>query len=115
MKTLLVTALALSSLGLVACGSGEVEAAAGASDSTSKTEAPKAQTVSFAITGMTCGACPPRVQSALAKGLGISEDAITIDLDANTASVDLAGAEPDLSGLETAMKETNRFTAELIN
>lgn len=53
MKTLLVTALALSSLGLVACGSGEVEAAAGASDSTSKTEAPKAQTVSFAITGMT--------------------------------------------------------------
>ncbi|MEE8469541.1 MAG: hypothetical protein V3T22_13865 [Planctomycetota bacterium] len=53
MKTLLVTALALSSLGLVACGSGGVEAAAGASDSTSKTEAPKAQSVSFAITGMT--------------------------------------------------------------
>jgi hypothetical protein len=55
------------------------------------------------------------VQSALAKGLGVSEDAITIDLDANTASVDLAGAEPDLTGVEAAMKETNRFTAELIN
>jgi len=55
------------------------------------------------------------VQSALAKGLGVSEDAITIDLDANTASVDFAGAEPDLSGVEAAMKETNRFTAELIN
>lgn len=53
MKTLLITALALSSLGLVACGSGELEAAPGAGDSASKTEAPKAQAVSFAITGMT--------------------------------------------------------------
>lgn len=55
------------------------------------------------------------MQSALAKGLGISEDAITIDLDANTASVDLGGAEPDLTGLDAAMEATNKFTAKLIN
>ncbi len=55
------------------------------------------------------------MQSALAKGLGISEDAITIDLEANTASVDFAGAEPDFTGVEAAMEATNRFTAKLID
>ena len=55
------------------------------------------------------------VQSALAKGLGISEDAITIDLEGNTASVDLGGAELDLAAVEAAMKETNKFTASVIN
>ncbi len=52
MQKLLVTALALGSLGLVACQSDEAMAA---DDSTAQgqAEAPKAQTVSFAITGMT--------------------------------------------------------------
>ena len=50
MKKLLITALALGSLGLVACQSDEGMAA---DDSTAQAEAPKAQTVSFSITGMT--------------------------------------------------------------
>ena len=55
------------------------------------------------------------MQSALAKGLGISEELITIDLEAKTASVDLGGAELDLEGVEAAFEATNRFTATLIN
>jgi hypothetical protein len=54
------------------------------------------------------------VQAALAKGLGIAEDAVTIDMDKKTATVDLGGAEPDLSAVEAAMKDTNKFTASLI-
>ncbi len=53
MKKLLITALALGSLGLVACTDKEAEAAAPEGDESSQTEAPKAQTVAFAITGMT--------------------------------------------------------------
>jgi len=53
MKKLLITALALGSLGLVACTSKDAEAAEPADDSTSQTEAPKANLVAFAITGMT--------------------------------------------------------------
>lgn len=50
MKKLLLSALALSSLSLCACMSKDAEAA---DDATSQTEAPKANLVSFAITGMT--------------------------------------------------------------
>jgi hypothetical protein len=51
MKKLLITAVALGSLGLVACTTKKEEAPS--DDGTSKTEAPNAQTVAFAITGMT--------------------------------------------------------------
>jgi hypothetical protein len=51
MKKLLVTAVALGSLGLVACKAKKEDAPG--DEGTSKIEAPNAQTVSFAITGMT--------------------------------------------------------------
>ncbi len=50
MNKLLITALALGSISLVACKSNEATATG---DNMAQAEAPKAQTVSFAITGMT--------------------------------------------------------------
>ena len=50
MKNLLITALALGSLGAVACQSDNADATDGAS---AQIEAPNAKTVSFSITGMT--------------------------------------------------------------
>jgi len=52
------------------------------------------------------------VRSALAKGLGVDEDKITVDYDSKTANVDLADATPDMEALAKVMDET-RFTAEL--
>jgi hypothetical protein len=52
------------------------------------------------------------VRSALAKGLGVSEDCIEVDFKAKTASVALGDAKPDMGALAKVMDETN-FTAAL--
>jgi hypothetical protein len=52
------------------------------------------------------------VRSALAKGLGVSEDGIEVDFKAKTASVALGDAKPDMGALAKVMDETN-FTAAL--
>ena len=58
--------------------------------------------------------CPPKVRSALAKGLGVSEDKIEIDYKAKTANVSLGDATPDMDALTKVMDET-AFTAALAN
>ena len=56
--------------------------------------------------------CPPKVRSALAEGLGVSEDCIEVDFKAKTASVALGDAKPDMDALAKIMDETT-FTAAL--
>ncbi len=47
--------------------------------------------------------CPPKVRSALAKGLGVSEDCIEVDYTSKSASVALGDAKPDLDALAKVM------------
>jgi len=56
--------------------------------------------------------CPPKVRSALAEGLGVSEDCIEVDYASKSASVALGDAKPDMDALAKVMDETN-FTAAL--
>ena len=58
--------------------------------------------------------CPPKVRSALAKGLGVSEDKIEIDFKTKTANVSLGDVTPDMDALTKVMDET-AFTAALAN
>ena len=76
-------------------------------------ETPKAKTVAFKIDGMSWGVmCPPKVRSALAKGLGVSEDCIEVDFATKSASVALGDAAPDMDAVSKIMGET-KFTAAL--
>ena len=56
--------------------------------------------------------CPPKVRSALAKGLGVSEDCIEVDFETKSASVALGDAAPDMDAVSKAMDGT-KFTAAL--
>jgi hypothetical protein len=56
--------------------------------------------------------CPPKVRSALAKGLGVSEDCIEVDFATKSASVALGDAAPDMDAVSKIMGET-KFTAAL--
>jgi hypothetical protein len=53
------------------------------------------------------------VQSALAKGLGVDADKITIDYAAGTASCDMGDAKPDMTALAKVMTDTNKYKATL--
>lgn len=55
------------------------------------------------------------MRSALAKGLGVKEEAVTIDYGAKQATVEMGDGSADAEALATAMKETNQYTATPVN
>jgi hypothetical protein len=46
------------------------------------------------------------VRSAFAKGLGVSEDKVTVDYDTKMVSVDMGSAEVDKDALTAALEST---------
>jgi copper chaperone CopZ len=87
----LVLALAVGSLGSVAC------------QAPAATPEVRIETVTLAITGMTCAVnCPPRVRAALESVAGV--ESATVDYDTRTASVQMrSGTDP--SALVAAVRK----------
>ena len=54
------------------------------------------------------------MRSALAKGLGVEADKIEIDYAKKTATIEIGDASPDAVALAAAMKETNQYTASIV-
>ena len=75
---------------------------------------PKAATekVTLKVTGMTCEACPAKVEAALGKVDGVTE-VISVSTDSNTALVKVVKDKVTADDLTTAVK-TAGFTAEVV-
>ena len=76
---------------------------------------PKAATekVTLKVTGMTCEACPAKVEAALGKVDGVTE-VISVSTDSNTALVKVEKDKVTADDLTTAVK-TAGFTAEVLH
>ena len=76
---------------------------------------PKAATekVTLKVTGMTCEACPAKVEAALGKVDGVTE-VISVSTDSNTALVKVVKDKVTADDLTTAVK-TAGFTAEVLH
>ncbi len=50
-------------------------------------------------------ACPPKVRSALVKGLDVKPEQVSIDYDTKLIAIDLGGQELDVAKVNACLKE----------
>ncbi len=84
--------LVVVAFALAGCSQGDKAETASTADNAYSTEsiAEVAEVVNLNLTGMTCGGCADRIQTALAKAPGVAD--CEVDLEAKTATIKVADA-----------------------